>query len=91
MSPQTTATRSRPGPASSRSTSSTVAARLGSRVSSSTLPALRSSSAARRRSVMSVQTTSQHQPPSSTLVADTASSHQTGVPSLRRSATSSTR
>ena len=55
--PHTTATRSRPGPTSSRSSSSRQAARLGRRVSSSMVPARRSSSATRRRSETSVTTT----------------------------------
>ena len=67
------------------------AARLGSRVSSSTVPALRSSSAARRRSAMSVQATQPEPAVVVGVVADTASSHQTVVPSPRSSGTAPTR
>jgi hypothetical protein len=67
------------------------AARLGRRVSSSTVPALRSSSAARRRSPMSVQTTSQNHVPLSAVDTDTATSHHTVVPSARSSGAASTR
>jgi hypothetical protein len=51
---------------------------------------LRSSSAARRCSLTSVQASSQNQPSSSRVVADTASSHHTVVPSPRSSGTAAT-